>query len=129
MSTVDVTLRDVYLARQKIAPIIRRTPLVHSDWLAERVGGAVYLKLESLQETGSFKIRGAANKLLSLAPDARERGAITVSSGNHGRALSYVARRLGIRAVVCLSEAVPAVKRDAIRRLGAEAVVCGKTYD
>jgi len=129
---------DIYLARQRIAPIARRTPLIYSDWLTERVGGcawggpsgrAVYLKLENVQETGSFKIRGAANKLLSLAPDARQRGVITVSSGNHGRALSYVARRLGIRAVVCLSEAVPEVKRAAIRRLGAEVIVHGLTYD
>jgi threonine dehydratase len=129
MPTSNVTMRDIYLARQKIASIVRRTPLIHSDWLAERVGSAVYLKLESLQETGSFKIRGATNKLLNLAPDARECGVITVSSGNHGRAVSYVARQLGIRAIVLLSESVPEVKREAIQRLGAEAVVHGKTYD
>ncbi|MEE8389202.1 MAG: pyridoxal-phosphate dependent enzyme [Anaerolineae bacterium] len=129
MPTSDVTMRDVYLARQKIAPVVKRTPLIHSDWLTERVGSAVYLKLESLQETGSFKIRGATNKLLNLAPDARECGVITVSSGNHGRAVSYVARQLGIRATVLLSEAVPEVKREAIQRLGAEVVVHGKTYD
>jgi len=130
----DITMRDIYLARQKIAPIAKRTSLVHSPWLTERAGGepagrTVYLKLECLQETGSFKIRGVANKLLNIAPDARGRGMITVSSGNHGKALSYVARRLGIRAVVCLSEAVPEVKREAIQRLGAEAIVRGQTYD
>ena len=129
MHTSNITMRDIYLARQKIAPVIKRTPLIHSDWLTEHSGSSVYLKLESLQETGSFKIRGAANKLLNLAPDVCERGTITVSSGNHGRAVSYVARQLGIRAVVCLSEAVPEVKRDAIQRLGAEAIVHGKTYD
>lgn len=129
MAISNVTMRDIYLARQNIAPIVRRTPLVHSDWLTERAGVPVYLKLESMQETGSFKIRGAANKLLSLAPDERERGVITVSSGNHGRAVSYVARRLGIRAVVLLSEVVPEVKREAIQKLGARAIVRGKTYD
>jgi threonine dehydratase len=129
MPSSDVTMRDSYLARQRIASIARRTPLVHSPWLTERAGAAVHLKLENLQETGSFKIRGAANKLLSLPQQARERGVITVSSGNHGRAVSYVARQLGVRAVVLLSEAVPEGKRDAIQRLGAEAVVQGKTYE
>jgi threonine dehydratase len=122
-------MRDIYLARQKIAPIAKRTPLIHSDWLTEYTGSSVYLKLENLQETGSFKIRGAANKLLSLSPDVHERGVVTVSSGNHGKAVSHVAHQLGIRAVVCLSEAVPEVKREAIRRLGAETIVHGKTYD
>lgn len=125
----DITMRDIYLARQKIAPIVKRTPLIYSDWLTERTGSSIYLKLENLQETGSFKIRGAANKLLNLSPDVRERGVVTVSSGNHGKAISYVAHQLGIRAVVCLSEAVPEVKREAIRRSGAEAIVHGKTYD
>jgi threonine dehydratase len=125
----DVTLRDIYLARQRIASLARRTPLVFSPLLSDLVGASVHLKLENLQETGSFKIRGAANKLLSLPPDERGRGTITVSSGNHGRALSYVSRQLGIPAVVCLSEPVPEVKRAAIRDLGAEIVVCGKTYD
>ena len=129
MPSSDVTMRDIYLARQRIASIAKRTPLIHSPWLTERVGDSVYLKLESLQETGSFKIRGASNKLLNLAQDARERGVITVSSGNHGRALSYVARQLGVRAVVCLSEAVPQGKREAIQRLGAETIVHGRTYD
>ncbi len=124
-----MNLQDVYRARQKIAPIARRTPLLYSPWLSERTGSAVYLKLECVQETGSFKIRGAANKMLHLTPAERERGVITVSSGNHGRAVSYVARRLGIRAVVLLSEAVPQVKREAIRQLGGEVVVHGETYD
>jgi threonine dehydratase len=74
MPTSDVTMLDVYLARQRIASIARRTPLVHSPLLAERVGSSVYLKLESLQETGSFKIRGATNKLLSLTADEKRRG-------------------------------------------------------
>ena len=129
MVASSLTMRELYLARQRIASIVRKTPLVHSPELTERAGGAVYLKLESLQETGSFKIRGAANKLLSLDPGARERGTITVSSGNHGRALAYVAHRLNVRAVVALSKAVPENKRAAIQKLGAETVVQGKTYD
>lgn len=129
MADIDLTMRDIYSARARIAPIARKTPLVSSPALAELTGSEITLKLENLQETGSFKPRGAANKLLSLNPGARQRGVITVSSGNHGRALAYVAHRLGLRAVVCLSDTVPANKRDAIQKLGAEVVIRGSTYD
>ncbi len=129
MADVGLTMREIYLARARIASIARRTPLVSSPALAELTGNEVFLKLENLQETGSFKLRGAANKLLSLDPAAQQRGVVTVSSGNHGRALAFVAHLLGLRAVVCLSEAVPANKRDAIQKLGAEMVVRGSTYD
>jgi threonine dehydratase len=129
MTVTDPTLRDIHLARQRIAQLARRTPLLRSAGLSERAGAAVYLKLESLQETGSFKIRGAANKLLSLSAEERARGVIAVSSGNHGRAVAYVAQQLGVRAVICVSERVPAGKVEAIRRLGAELVVHGASYD
>ncbi len=129
MTDIDLTMRDIYSARARIAPIARKTPLVSSPALAELTGSEVTLKLECLQETGSFKPRGAANKLLSLNPGALQRGVITVSSGNHGRAPAYVAHRLGLRAVVCLSKTVPANKRDAIQKLGAEVVVRGSTYE
>jgi threonine dehydratase len=129
MSTSDVTMLDIYLARQRIASIAKRTPLIHSPLLTERVGGSTYLKLESLQETGSFKIRGAANKMLGLTAEEKVRGVITVSSGNHGRAVAYVARQLGIQAVICLSTRVPSNKVDAIKRLGAKVVVHGNSYE
>ena len=115
----DVTLHDVYKARQKIAAITIRTPLIRSPLLTELIGVSVYLKAENLQKTGSFKIRGSANKMLSLTDEEKARGVITVSSGNHGRAVSYVAQRLGINAVVCLSERVPHNKVEAIESLGA----------
>jgi threonine dehydratase len=129
MTNGDITLRDVYLARKRASSLIRKTPLLEAPGLSESSGTQVSLKLENLQVTGSFKIRGATNKLRNLAEDARERGVITVSSGNHGRAVSYVARELGVPAVIVLSEAVPENKRKAIRDLGAEIVVGGKTYD
>ena len=129
MPTPDVTMIDIYLARQRIASIAKRTPLIPSPLPTERAGGSVYLKLESLQETGSFKIRGAANKMLNLTAEEKTRGVVTGSSGNHGRAVSYVARRLGIKAVICLSARVLSNKVDAISRLGAEIVVHGKSYD
>jgi len=129
MSMTAITLRDVYLAKQRIAPIALRTPLISSPLLSEHAGVSVYLKLENLQKTGSFKIRGATNKILRLTEDEKARGVTAVSTGNHGRAVSYVARKLGLRAVICLSEGVPRNKVEALKRLGAEIIMRGKTYD
>jgi len=129
MSMTAITMRDVYLAKQRIAPIALRTPLISSPLLSERTHTSVLLKLENLQKTGSFKIRGAANKLLSLTNDEKARGVLAVSTGNHGRAVSYVAETLGLRAVICLAEGVPENKVGALRRLGAEIVIHGKSYD
>ena len=123
------TLSDIYQAQKGIASLVVRTPLVEAPWLSQLTGAQVFFKLENLQVTGSFKIRGSSNKILNLPQAARERGVITVSSGNHGRAVSHVAGKLGIPVVVCLSDAVPANKREAIGELGAEVVVFGKTYD
>ena len=129
MQYKEPILAEVFLAKKRIRPIIYRTPLVPSSRLAEPLGTNVFLKLESLQVTGSFKIRGAANKLSVLSENERQGGVITVSSGNHGRAVAYVAKEFGLRAVICVSEAVPDNKIRAIRELGAEIVVAGKTYD
>jgi threonine dehydratase len=89
----------------------------------------VSLKLENLQLTGSFKVRGAANKLMSLSDEEKELGVVTCSSGNHGRAVAFVAELLGVQATVCVPEWVDPVKLEAIRRHGAEAVLRGSTYD
>jgi threonine dehydratase len=129
MTDINLTIRDVYLARARIASLVHKTPLISSPELSALTGSKITLKLECLQETGSFKPRGAANKVLSLKKEAQQRGIIAISSGNHGRALAYVARSLGLRAVVCIAETVPANKQDSIRGLGAEVVVHGHTYD
>jgi threonine dehydratase len=129
MGTEDVSLRDLYLARQRISPLARRTSLVNSPLLSEHVGASVYLKLENLQKTGSFKIRGAANKMLTLTGDEKARGVMAISSGNHGRAVSYVARQLGIRPLICVPEGTPKNKVNGIRSLGGEMVFSGDTYD
>lgn len=98
----------------------RRTPVIRSEPMSERLGQAVHLKLENLQVTGSFKVRGAGNKIGGLTAAQREAGVIAVSTGNHGRAVAHVARQFGIDAVVCLSTGVPPNKVRAIERLGAE---------
>jgi len=129
ISDPDVRMQDIYLAKGRIRPVVRRTPLVHSALLTARVGSSVYLKLENLQETGSFKIRGAANKMLNLTAEEKKRGVVTGSSGNHGRAVAFVARRLDVNAVICISAQSPNNKVDAIRHLDAEVVVHGESYD
>jgi threonine dehydratase len=124
-----INLGDLYAARQRIAGIVRRTPLVPAEALSPLAGTAVHYKLEILQATGAFKTRGAANKILSLPDAVRARGVTTVSTGNHGRAVAHVARSAGCRAVVCLSELVPENKKAAIRALGAEVRVHGRSQD
>lgn len=124
-----LTLTDIYAARGRIAGLVRRTPLAASPALSAVLGGEVRLKLECWQETGAFKLRGATSKLVGLSAAERARGVVTVSTGNHGRAVAMAARRLGVRAVVCLSRLVPAVKVEAIRALGAELVIEGESQD
>jgi threonine dehydratase len=98
--------------------------------LAQKCGArSVHLKLESLQNTGAFKVRGAANKILSLTTEEQKRGVITFSTGNHGKAVAYVARQTGIKAVVCLSEHVASYRAEIIRKLGAEVSVKGDCQD
>lgn len=120
---------DISAACNSIAGIAVNTPLLASPALSEQSGVAVLLKAENLQVTGSFKVRGAANKMLALTEEERTRGVVTCSSGNHGRAVAYVAELLGISATVCVPEWVDAAKLDAIRSHGAEAVLHGRTYD
>jgi threonine dehydratase len=124
-----VTLQDIYEARRTIAPWVRRTPLIPSAALSQQTQSCVYLKLETVHATGAFKIRGASNAILHLSEAQRAQGVVTVSTGNHGRAVAYAAKRIGIRAVVCMSRLVPENKVRAIRDLGAEARITGKSQD
>lgn len=123
------TLGHVEAAARRIAGVARSTPLAASPGLSGQLGVPVRLKAECLQETGSFKVRGAANALLSRDPGAVAGGVVAVSSGNHGRAVAYVARMLGIPATVCVSSRVPSNKIEAIEGLGAAVVVAGPDQD
>ncbi len=126
---MPIATTDILAARQRLAGRIRRTPLDPSQALSDAFGGQVLLKQEQRQITGSFKLRGATNAILSLDADARARGVAAVSTGNHGRGLAYAARAAGVRAVVCMSELVPANKIAAIEALGAEARIVGRSQD
>ncbi len=116
----SLTLADIQTARQRIAPCVRRTPLTPSTTLSELLKSNVYVKLELFQKTGSFKVRGAFNKALSLTPEERGTGIVAVSGGNHGQAVAYVARALGLRSTVLMPETTPRNYVEAARGYGAE---------
>jgi len=116
-TTLAAEIRE---ASERIGEYIRRTPAVRSDYYSERFGAEVYLKQENLQETGSFKVRGALNKILSLDEAARARGIVTASTGNHGAAVAWAAREVGAQATVFAPESGDPGKLAAIERLGAE---------
>lgn len=124
-----LTITDILEARRGIAGLALRTPLVRADILSQRLGQEVLLKLETLQPIGAFKIRGAANALLKLSAEQRKRGVICASTGNHGRAVAWVARSLGIPATICLSALVPDERAKAIEALGATVRRIGRIQD
>jgi len=124
-----VWLDRIVQAQERISARIERTPLALSSSLSAHCGIPVHLKLESRQPTGSFKLRGAANAILSLSDEARQRGLVTASTGNHGLALAHAAKTEGVRAVVCMSALVPANKVKAVRALGAEVRIIGRSQD
>ena len=129
MTIKNISLGDVYQARKRTSSIIRKTSLMESSALTALTGSNVLFKPENLQVTGSFKIRGAANKIQKLSDEEKARGVITVSSGNHGRAVSYVAGMMNVKATICVAKTVPENKCQAIRALGAELVVVGDNAD
>ena len=107
-------------AAPRIAEIIRETPLQHSPALSDIIGAEVYLKLENMQYTGSFKLRGASNRLLTLSAEERARGCVAASSGNHGAAVAYAMQKLDVNGVIFVPEQTSAAKVDAIRSYGGQ---------
>ena len=118
-----VTAEDVREAAARLAGVAVRTPLRFVESLG------AYLKLESLQPIGAFKLRGAYNAIRRLPPAASRKGVITYSSGNHGQALAYAAQLVGVRAVVVMPETAPAVKVAGVKKWGGEVVLAGRTSD
>ena len=107
-----LTASAVRRAAERIAPHIRRTPLLRSVRLSELARGDVYLKFENQQTTGSFKLRGAMNALSSLNPDMQAKGVVASSAGNHGMGVAYAARTLGIHATIYVPRTAPDVKKN-----------------
>jgi threonine dehydratase len=123
------TLNKVLKARQNLAGVAYHTPLDYSRTFSELTGNTVYLKLENMQKTGSFKIRGAYNKILNLTEGERARGVIAASAGNHAQGVACAAARAGIKSTIVMPEGAPISKVMATRGYGAQVVLSGRDYD
>ncbi len=124
-----VTFADIEAARARIRDAVFLSPCAYTETLSQRTGAKIWLKLENLQMTGSFKERGAANKLICLTPEERKRGIITASAGNHAQGVGFHAQRLGIDATVVMPEGTPLIKVASTRAFGAKVVLHGASYD
>jgi len=122
-------LAAVRLARERLANEITATRLIYSRAFSEEAGHSVYLKPENLQATGSFKIRGAYNKIVQLSAAERQRGLVAASAGNHAQGVAYAAQKLGAKATIVMPKTTPLIKVDATRSYGAEVVLAGNYYD
>lgn len=124
-----LTLQDVQSARDRIRGNVEVTPCPRADLFSEMCGAQIYFKLENLQRTGSFKERGAANKLALLTAEERKRGVVAASAGNHAQGVAYNAQRLGIQAVIVMPEQTPLIKAQATKKFGAKVILKGASYD
>ena len=122
-----LNLNQIKEAHKNISPYINNTPLLRSIHLSKNKN--VYLKLESLQITGSFKLRGATNKLLSLTDEQKKKGVIAVSTGNHGKGVAYASKQLNIQSTIFMSSMVPEHRKKAIKDLGAKVEIVGTNSD
>ncbi len=126
---VAIALKDVLTARERLREKVYYSPCPRSEMLSKLTGQQVYLKLENLQMTGSFKERGALNRLSLLTANEASRGVVAASAGNHAQGVAYHATRLGVRSIIVMPLATPLVKVTATREFGAEVVLHGSNYD
>jgi threonine dehydratase len=125
---MTVTFDDILAARDRIAGQVDRTPVRYSRRLSQLTGAEVWIKFDNLHFTGSFKERGALNRLLQLTPDERRRGVVAASAGNHAQALAYHGARLGVPVTIVMPEGTPFVKADGTRAHGATVVIKGLDF-
>ena len=124
-----ITFVDIEEARERIKDQIYLSPFPHSETVSRMTGNKVFFKLENLQLTGSFKERGALNRLLTLTPEEAQRGVIAASAGNHGMAVAYHSRRLNIASTIVMPVSAPLIKVTRVRQYGATSVLSGHDYD
>ncbi|MCG9969020.1 threonine ammonia-lyase [Pelotomaculum terephthalicicum JT] len=129
MAAERLSMEKIRLARDRLVGIARRTPLDYSTTFSKVTGNSVYLKLENMQKTGSFKIRGAYNKVMSLGKAERDLGVIAASAGNHAQGVAYAAAVAGIRCTVVMPAGAPISKVVATQGYGAEVILAGGGYD
>ena len=126
---MTISLKDILQARQRVKTVARRTPFEYSPILSEFTGGQIYFKCENHQITGSFKLRGAVNKMAFLSNAEKSLGVVTASAGNHAQGVAYVAKQLGIDAKIVIPQNGSKTKIEATRRMGANVVLAGVDYD
>ncbi|PEB43765.1 threonine ammonia-lyase, partial [Bacillus thuringiensis] len=124
---LDIT--DIKKAKEILDVNARKTPLVKSFYLTSKTGGEIYLKLENMQLTGSFKFRGAFNKISQLTNEEKERGVIACSAGNHAQGVALSSHLLGIKSKIVMPTSAPQAKVDATRGYGSEVILYGNTFD
>ena len=124
---MPITLSDIRQAAELINPLIHRTPVLTSETLNRKSGAQLFFKCENFQRAGAFKMRGAANAVLSLSDTDRVKGVATHSSGNHGQALAKAAQSVGIPAYIVMPRTAPEVKKRAVAEYGAEIIFCEPT--
>ncbi len=129
MEEYAVTLQDIQEAATTLRPHVHETPLLRAKALGQMAGVELWLKAENLQRTGSFKVRGAFNRIRLLSPEERRRGVVAASAGNHAQGVALAARELGVRATVVMPEGAPLVKVESTRGYGAEVVLHGQDFD
>ena len=125
----ETTIAGVYEAARALDGVTKKTQLLESPFFSSLSQNEVYLKPENLQNTGSFKLRGAYNKIAHLTEEERAKGVITSSAGNHAQGVAFAAKRLGVNAVICMPATTPLLKVEATRSYGAEVVLAGDTFD
>jgi threonine dehydratase len=124
-----ITIADIHAARERLGKHLFRTPCPESLTLGKLCGCRIFNKLENLQMTGSFKERGALNKLLQLSAAEKEAGVVAASAGNHAQGVAYHATRLGIKSTIVMPKQTPLIKVSNTRDLGGEVVLHGASYD
>ncbi len=122
-------LEQIRRAAANLEGVLRKTELIPSEFFSQETGNHIYIKPENLQRTGSFKIRGAYNKITNLTEEERARGVIASSAGNHAQGVALAASKMGIRSTIVMPQTTPLIKVDSTKSYGAEVVLCGNVYD
>ena len=122
-------IQDFITAKEKLSKVLLKTSLIQSPIFSKEAGNEVYIKPENLQKTGSFKIRGAYNKITNLSDEEKKKGVIASSAGNHAQGVAYGAKESGIKAVIVMPKSTPLIKVESTKQYGAEVILHGDVYD